>query len=218
MILSMEKIADTRKAYTKGALSSGDLAADPIIQFEQWYHDAEREAGISEPNAMSLATATRQGQPSVRMVLMKGFGKDGFIFYTNYTSRKSQEIINNPQAALNFWWQPLERQVRIEGNIEKTSEELSGSYFNSRPRGSQLSAWASPQSQEIKEHYLAEKRAEIEKKFADSDTIPLPPHWGGFLLQPAVIEFWQGRNDRYHDRFRYTKSDQVGWTVKRLAP
>lgn len=213
----MENLADTRKDYSKGSLNNGQLAVDPMIQFEQWYHDAERE-DIPEPNAMSLATATLEGQPSVRMVLMKGFDSDGFIFYTNYTSRKSQEIINNPQAALNFWWQPLERQVRIEGTIEKISEEFSSSYFNSRPRGSQLSAWASPQSQEIKEHYLPEKRKEIENQFKDVDTIPLPPHWGGFLLKPSVIEFWQGRSDRYHDRFRYTKSDEAGWTVMRLAP
>ena len=188
-----------------------------MIQFENWYHDAEK-ADIKEPNAMTLATANANGQPSARMVLLKGFGPKGFIFYSNYTSRKGQELMSNPQAALNFWWGELERQVRIEGEVSKISEDLSLSYFNSRPRGSQISAWASPQSQEIKEHYLTEKRKEIEERFGEVDPLPLPLHWGGDILRPAVIEFWQGRENRYHDRFKYTQSDDGQWRVNRLAP
>ena len=188
-----------------------------MIQFENWYHDAEK-ADIKEPNAMTLATANANGQPSARMVLLKGFGPKGFIFYSNYTSRKGQELMSNPQAALNFWWGELERQVRIEGEVSKISEDLSLSYFNSRPRGSQISAWASPQSQEIKEHYLTEKRKEIEERFGEVDPLPLPLHWGGYIIRPAVIEFWQGRENRYHDRFKYTQSDDGKWGVNRLAP
>ena len=213
----MENLADKRKSYNKSILTRDNLASDPMIQFENWYHDAEK-ADIKEPNAMTLATANANGQPSARMVLLKGFGPKGFIFYSNYTSRKGQELMSNPQAALNFWWGELERQVRIEGEVSKISEDLSLSYFNSRPRGSQISAWASPQSQEIKEHYLTEKRKEIEERFGEVDPLPLPLHWGGYIIRPAVIEFWQGRENRYHDRFKYTQSDDGKWGVNRLAP
>ena len=199
----MDNLADKRKSYEKGSLTLDSLASDPMIQFENWYHDAER-ANIIEPNAMTLSTASPQGMPSSRMVLLKGFGEEGFIFYSNYTSRKAQELVQNPFAALNFWWKELERQVRVEGTVVKISEDRSASYFNSRPRGSQLSAWASPQSQEIREHYLQSKRKEIETQFKDEDTIPLPPHWGGYLIEPSVFEFWQGKESRFHDRYRYT--------------
>lgn len=213
----MADLADKRKSYDKGSLCADDLSSDPIIQFERWYQDAEK-AGIDEPNAMTLATATANGQPSARIVLLKGFGQKGFAFYTNYTSRKGQELSANPQGALLFFWKELERQVRIEGEVVKTSEDESISYFHSRPRGSQLSAWASPQSQEIKEHYLKEKREEVVKRFDGVDPLPLPQHWGGYIVKPSVIEFWQGRENRYHDRIKFRLSDNGSWSCTRLAP
>lgn len=213
----MNNLGDKRENYSKGILTKENLALDPMIQFENWYHDAEEVESI-EPNAMNLSTANLDGRPSSRMVLLKGFGPKGFIFYTNYRSRKAQDLFSNPQASLSFWWPILERQVRIEGEVVKASEETSRSYFNSRPRGSQISAWASPQSQEIKEHYLDDKRKEIEDQFKDEDKLPLPPHWGGFILRPSTIEFWQGRSSRYHDRYRYSASDDGHWKINRLAP
>ena len=213
----MKDLADMRTSYEEGSLNQDNLAPDPMILFENWYHDAERK-GIPEPNAMTLATATAEGHPSARMVLLKGFSKEGFVFYSNYTSRKGQELATNPFAALNFWWKEMERQVRVEGSVVKTSEDQSTSYFNSRPRGSQLSAWASPQSQEIKEHYLTSKRTEVESQFEEETTIPLPPHWGGYVLKPSIIEFWQGRPDRFHDRYRYSLTDDGLWRIVRLAP
>lgn len=213
----MDNLADKRESYEQGSLTLDNLASDPMIQFENWYHDAEK-VNIIEPNAMTLSTASPQGMPSSRMVLLKGFGEEGFVFYSNYTSRKAQELIQNPFAAINFWWKELERQVRVEGTVVRISEERSASYFNSRPRGSQLSAWASPQSQEIREHYLESKRTEIEAQFKDVDTIPLPPHWGGYLIKPSVFEFWQGKESRFHDRYRYTHMDDSNWRIIRLAP
>jgi len=213
----MADLADSRKSYDKSSLEKENLSSDPIIQFERWYQDAERSK-VEEPNGMTLATANRDGQPSARIVLLKGFGPRGFVFYTNYTSQKGQELLMNPQAALVFWWKELERQVRIEGEVSKVSEDNSISYFHSRPRGSQISAWASPQSQEIKEHYLEDKRSEVESRFVDVDPLPLPHFWGGFLLRPYSIEFWQGRTNRYHDRFKYTLSDDNKWSIIRLAP
>lgn len=213
----MGDLSDTRESYDKDILTLEKLSTDPIIQFERWYQEAER-AGISEPNAMTLATADLNGQPSARTVLLKGFGPKGFAFYTNYTSQKAQEIASNPQGALLFFWKELQRQVRIEGEIVKASEDASISYFHSRPRGSQVSAWASPQSQEIKEHYLQEKREEVLKRFEGVDPIPLPHFWGGYIVKPAVLEFWQGRENRYHDRFKFRLSDDGKWTIVRLAP
>jgi len=213
----MAKLEDTRKSYEKGSLTREDLSTDPIIQFERWYQEAEK-AGIEEPNAMTLATANRDGQPSARIVLLKGFGQKGFAFYTNYASRKGQELITNPQAAMVFWWKELERQVRIEGEVVKASEDESISYFHSRPRGSQISAWASPQSQEIKDHYLDDKRKEVEERFDKVDPIPLPHFWGGFILKPYELEFWQGKKNRYHDRYKFRLSDDGNWTLVRLAP
>lgn len=213
----MAKLEDTRRSYEKGSLTREDLSSDPIIQFERWYQEAEK-SGIDEPNAMTLATANRDGQPSARIVLLKGFGQKGFAFYTNYASRKGQELITNPQAAMVFWWKELERQVRIEGEVVKASEDASISYFHSRPRGSQISAWASPQSQEIKDHYLDDKRKEVQERFEDIDPIPLPHFWGGFILKPFNLEFWQGKKNRYHDRYKFRLSDDGNWTLTRLAP
>lgn len=213
----MNNLADKRENYSKGILTKDDLAIDPVIQFENWYHDAEKNETI-EPNAMTLSTATLSGRPSSRMVLLKGFGPKGFIFYSNYRSKKAQELSINPQASLNFWWPNLQRQVRIIGEVHKAAEETSRSYFKSRPRCSQISAWASPQSQEIKEHYLDEKRKEVEDRFKDEEQLPLPPHWGGYVLMPSILEFWQGKSSRYHDRYRYSLSDDGHWKINRLAP
>jgi pyridoxamine 5'-phosphate oxidase len=213
----MNNLGDVRENYTKSELSKEDLAIDPIVQFERWYQEVEKNK-IIEPNAMTLATVSASGQPSARTVLLKGFSKHGFIFYTNYTSKKAQEIINHPQVALLMWWKELERQVRIEGTAQKVSQEVSSSYFQSRPRASQISAWASPQSQEIKEGYLTTKREQVESEFADSEKIPCPHFWGGFIVKPSMIEFWQGRRNRYHDRYQYNLSDDNTWNAKRLAP
>jgi len=213
----MNDLGKVRKEYIKDSLFLGALSANPNIQFERWYQDAEK-AQIKEPNAMTLATVSETGQPSARIILLKGFDKRGFTFYTDYTSRKGQEISNNPQVALCILWKELERQVRIEGTAEKIDEESSAGYFQSRPRGSQISAWASPQSQEIKEDYLHEKRKLVESEMSEKDVIPLPPHWGGYIVKPSTFEFWQGRADRYHDRYRYVLSDDGNWKITRLAP
>ncbi len=213
----MGKLEDSRKSYEKDSLTRDELSSDPIIQFERWYQEAEK-VGIEEPNAMTLATSNREGKPSARIVLLKGFGPKGFVFYTNYASSKGQDLVQNPQAAVVFWWKEMERQIRIEGEVVKTKLDTSRGYFHSRPRGSQISAWASPQSQEIKEHYLSEKRAEVESRFSEVDPIPLPHYWGGFLLKPSTIEFWQGRKNRYHDRYKFRLSDDGTWSLARLAP
>jgi len=213
----MGKLEDSRKSYEKDSLTRDELSSDPIIQFERWYQEAEK-VGIEEPNAMTLATSNREGKPSARIVLLKGFGPKGFVFYTNYASSKGQDLVQNPQAAAVFWWKEMERQIRIEGEVVKTKLDTSRGYFHSRPRGSQISAWASPQSQEIKEHYLSEKRAEVESRFSEVDPIPLPHYWGGFLLKPSTIEFWQGRKNRYHDRYKFRLSDDGTWSLARLAP
>jgi len=198
-------------------LNFEDLAKDPIIQFERWYQDAEK-AKIEEPNGMTLATVGSNGQPSARIVLLKGFGQKGFAFYTNYNSRKGQELNENPQAALVFWYKELQRQIRITGTVEKLSYEASMSYFHSRPRGSQLSAIASPQSTIITKEELVKQRKDIEEKHKDDNPIPLPKFWGGYVLKPSVMEFWQGKDNRLHDRMKYTLSDDGQWGVVRLAP
>jgi len=213
----MNNLGDVRENYEKDELSKNELAIDPIVQFERWYQEVEKN-NIKEPNAMTLATIGSNGQPSARIVLLKGFSNKGFTFYTNYTSRKAQELIDNPQVALVLWWKEMERQVRIEGTAQKVSAEISNSYFQSRPRGSQISAWSSPQSQIIKEDYLEEKRNQVEKEYQGVDKIPLPHFWGGFIVNPSLIEFWQGRSNRYHDRFQYRLSDDSNWHVERLAP
>ncbi len=213
----MNNLGEVRETYKLSELNKEDLSADPISQFDQWYQDAEKSE-LKEPNAMTLATVGTNGQPSARIVLLKGFSSKGFIFYTNYTSRKGQEIIRHPQVSLVFWWKELERQVRIEGIATKVDQQTSSSYFNSRPRGSQISAWSSPQSQEIDEAYLDEKRKQVELQFKDQDQLPLPHFWGGFIVNPSMVEFWQGRDNRYHDRFKYRLSDDGHWTVTRLAP
>lgn len=212
----MSNLYQMRKEYAAGNLNEDEMSVDPIQEFELWM-DAAIKAGLSEPNAMTLATATADGKPSVRVVLLKEFNNDGFIFFTNYNSRKGKELRVNPFAAVLFDWHDIERQVRIEGMAEKLPEEESDEYFNSRPESAKIGAWASPQSRIIKNRDELEKlQEEIEDQF---DEIPVhrPGHWGGFLIRPVVIEFWQGRANRMHDRIVYYKTEE-GWTMHRLAP
>lgn len=207
---------DSRREYGKGALDESQVAEDPVGQFAAWFFRATH-SDILEPTAMTLATSTREGRPSSRIVLLKSFGPDGFVFFTDYRSRKSEELIDNPRAALLFHWDVLERQVRILGNVAKISREQSESYFRTRPAGSQLGAWASHQSHVLKNRgELEEKLREVTARFGD-DPVPLPEHWGGWAVVPYEFEFWQGRPDRLHDRIRYRRH-ATGWTIDRLSP
>jgi pyridoxamine 5'-phosphate oxidase len=197
--------------------SKSDVDPDPLRQFHLWFDQAVK-ANELDPDAMTLSTASSEGRVSSRIVLLKGCSERGFVFYTNYESRKSGELGENPWAALTFYWRVLHRQVRIEGRVEKVSLEESAEYFATRPRGSQLGAWASPQSQEISDRSELEKRvAELERRF-DDGPIPCPPNWGGFLLRPVSIEFWQGRENRLHDRVLYTRHADGDWRISQLAP
>lgn len=210
-------LENLRKDYRAEKLSETDVKSNPIEQFDHWFDEALK-SGIYEPNAMTLATASTDGKPAARIVLLKGFNQDGFVFYTNYLSRKGKELAKNPVVALVFFWPELERQVRIEGTIEKVSKETSEKYFQSRPKESQIGALASPQSQVIADRGLLEKNwKELEKKYADQE-IPKPSFWGGYLVKPQVIEFWQGRSSRLHDRIVYRKADKNNWKIVRLAP
>ncbi len=210
-------LENLRKDYRAEKLSETDVKSNPIEQFDHWFDEALK-SGIYEPNAMTLATASTDGKPAARIVLLKGFNQDGFVFYTNYLSRKGKELAKNPVVALVFFWPELERQVRIEGTIEKVSKETSEKYFQSRPKESQIGALASPQSQVIEDRNLLEKNwKELEKKYADQE-IPKPSFWGGYLVKPQVIEFWQGRSSRLHDRIVYRKADKNNWKIVRLAP
>jgi pyridoxamine 5'-phosphate oxidase len=205
-----------RREYTREALVEADVDADPVVQFGRWFGQAE-EAGLLEPHAMTLATATPDGRPSARMVLLRGFDERGFCFYTNYESRKAAELAANPRAALVFWWAELERQVRIEGTVTRTSRAESEAYFASRPPGSRLSAAASPQSRVIEDRAALERRvAELATAVPDGE-VPLPDFWGGYRLAHEVVEFWQGRPNRLHDRLRYRRAGD-GWRIERLAP
>ncbi len=205
-----------RHAYTDGGLLEGDLAAEPVAQFGRWLTQAQT-AGVHEPNAMVLTTVGPQGRPSARSVLLKAFDNRGFVFYTNYGSRKAAELAANPRVALLFPWYALHRQVIVEGAAERTSEAESDRYFATRPRGSQLGAWASPQSRTVvSREPLEQAYAEQVQRYEGRD-VPRPPHWGGFRVVPDVVEFWQGRPDRLHDRLRYVR-DGEGWRVERLAP
>ncbi|MBA3945334.1 MAG: pyridoxamine 5'-phosphate oxidase [Herpetosiphonaceae bacterium] len=210
-------IADLRKEYTQRGLTEADLAADPFSQFRIWL-DQALDAQLPEPTAMTLATATLAGVPSARMVLLKGFDANGFVFYTNYESRKGHELAVNPRAALTFYWSGLERQVRIEGEVKRVTAAESDAYFNSRPLGSRLGAWASPQSQVIADReLLAQRLAAYTTTYGDGP-VPRPAHWGGFRVVPHTIEFWQGRPSRLHDRLRYRRSQDSTWVTERLAP
>jgi pyridoxamine 5'-phosphate oxidase len=193
-----------------------DLDPDPRRQFERWYEEAGRV--VDFPEAVALATATSDGRPSVRMVLAKGFDERGFTFHTGHGSRKARELGENPRGAVLFHWQPLGRQVRIEGPVERVEERESESYFRTRPRDGQIAAWASAQSQPLDSRDELEARvAELEREFEGRE-VPLPPHWGGYRLEPETWEFWQHRDSRLHDRFRYCRQDSGGWTIERLGP
>ncbi|MBW4690424.1 MAG: pyridoxamine 5'-phosphate oxidase [Lyngbya sp. HA4199-MV5] len=214
--LTTQSIADLRQNYTLQALNEADVDPDPIKQFQQWLEEAIA-AQLPEPNAMTLATATREGIPSARIVLLKGLDDRGFVFYTNYDSRKGQELADNPHAALVFLWTVLERQVRVEGHVEKIAAVETDAYFQSRPLASRLGAWASEQSRVIPDREVLEQRfAELKATYAD-ESVPRPTHWGGYRVIPKQIEFWQGRTSRLHDRLRY-RLEQGPWLLERLAP
>jgi len=232
-------LGDFREDYRRGALDRAGLAGNPVAQFETWFREATgdraqsrwRKIGIAlyklwsallnhrpaDINAMTLATVDADGKPSTRTVLLKSVDERGFIFFTNYNSRKGRELAENPHAALTFFWSDLERQVCVAGTVTKLPAAESAAYFKSRPRGSQLAAWASDQSQAVPDRAALETQwSELEKKFPGE--IPLPPHWGGFILQPERIEFWQGRPSRLHDRFSYVRAADGAWKIERLAP
>lgn len=211
-----KEISNIRKDYMLHTFNEWDAAADAIEQFTRWWNEA-LNSEIDEANAMTLATATKNGMPSARIVLLKGFDKNGFVFFSNYKSHKAKELDENPHAALTFFWKELERQVRIEGVVEKVTEQESNEYFFSRPEGSRIGAWASPQSEVIENRQLLDDNVQKFSALFRSN-IPRPPHWGGYRVIPAVIEFWQGRSNRLHDRLRYTRSENSNWKVERLAP
>ncbi len=211
-----KEIANLRNEYSKAALDIHETTDNPVEQFRNWFDEA-RKALIPEPSAMTVSTASPEGRPSARVLLLKDITEQGFVFFTNYNSRKGKEIENNPFASLTFFWPELERQVRIEGKLEKVAPEVSDNYFNSRPRGSRIGAWASPQSEEIPDRDTLEIREkELKEKF-EGQEIPRPEHWGGYELIPDRLEFWQGRESRLHDRIVYRKTGS-GWSRKRIAP
>jgi pyridoxamine 5'-phosphate oxidase len=209
--------AASRYEHIGKGLRRSDLNPDPIKQFANWFTTAI-ETGIRDVNAMSLATAGQDAKPSVRIVLLKSFDEDGFVFFTNYESEKGKQLEANPYAALGFYWIELDRQIRISGKVDKTSRKESQTYFHSRPVGSQLSAWASRQSAVLDGRRVLDARMEeMNERFAGKP-VPLPPHWGGYRLKPDNMEFWQGRSNRLHDRFRYTRQSDGSWLIERLAP
>jgi len=210
-------ISGIRREHALRGLSEAEADPDPFRQFDAWLDDVFK-ANLPDPNAMTLATIGADGQPAARIVLLKGFSRDGFVFHTNYESRKGRELAENPYAAACFWWSELDRQVRIEGTAERLSDEESDAYFETRPRESQLAAWTSKQSRTLKD------RRELEQRFTDvtsrykDKSVPRPPHWGGFRIRPTVIEFWQGRRQRLHDRLRYWQDGEGKWVRERLSP
>ncbi len=209
--------SNLRKEYRRDRLRKANAAADPLAQFDEWLQEAT-ESQLLEPNAMTLATASADGCPSARMVLLKGFDARGFAFFTNFESRKGQELAENPVASLVFWWDILERQIRIEGQVERLSDEESDEYYNSRPLGSRLGAWVSAQSQVIDSRAVLEANlVELQQRHADQAP-PRPPFWGGYRVVPEAIEFWQGGPNRLHDRLRYTRQGDDAWTIERLSP
>lgn len=210
-------IADIRKDYVLNSLSEDDVAKDPIAQFTRWWKEAEASS-IDEVNAMTLSTIGTNGWPEARTLLLKGYDEAGFVFFTNYNSAKSQQLENNPNCSLLFFWKELERQVRINGIAEKISTKESIDYFNSRPEGSKIGAWASPQSMVVAGKAWLKETFEFYKERFSHGEIPKPPHWGGYRIKVIRAEFWQGRPSRMHDRICYTKSENEGWKIERLAP
>ncbi|MCD8504765.1 MAG: pyridoxamine 5'-phosphate oxidase [Burkholderiaceae bacterium] len=208
-------VADIRQNYEKGELLESQAKESPFDQFDIWLNEAIA-LPVAEPTAMTLATADASGKPTARIVLLKGFDTRGFVFYTNYESRKGKELALQTQATLLFFWQPLERQVRIEGIVEKVSPDESDEYYQSRPLGSRLGAWASAQSQPVTIEALKAKVEEVEQKFGDNP--PRPPHWGGYRVRPSYFEFWQGRPSRLHDRLTYQQNTDGEWIIERLSP
>lgn len=213
----MKNIADLRQEYSAATLNIEDTAADPIEQFSRWFEEA-LQSEVKEPNAFTLATINAEGRPRARIVLLKDFDPEGFVFYTNYSSAKAEDLQAHPYAAMNFFWHDLERQVRIEGKIKKVSAETSRAYFQSRPKTSQIGAWASPQSQIIPNRAVLETAMErLSTEYVNETVLPLPPHWGGYVIQPDLVEFWQGRRSRLHDRVRY-RLVEGNWKKELLAP
>jgi pyridoxamine 5'-phosphate oxidase len=210
------EVAALREEYTRTGLAEADVAPDPVVQFRTWFRDA-LAADLHEPNAMILATATADGKPSARTVLVKGYDERGFVFYTNFEGRKARELETNPQCALLFYWGELERQVRIEGRASRVSGEESDAYFTSRPRGSRLGAWASEQSRPVQGRSVLEERVRALEAKYEGREIPRPPFWGGYRVEPDTIEFWQGRENRLHDRLVYLRNEG-GWKIVRLQP
>jgi len=210
-------ISGIRKEYSLRGFTEAEADPDPLKQFDAWFDEAVR-CGLSEPNAMALATAGADGRPAVRMVLLKGFDSRGFVFYTNYESRKGRELTANAHAAACFWWDDVERQVRIEGTVEPITAEESDAYFQTRGRECQLAAWASKQSTVIASRAVLEHRLrELAARHGDQ-AVPRPPNWGGYCLCPGVVEFWQGRQQRLHDRVCYRRGDDGSWIIERLSP
>jgi pyridoxamine 5'-phosphate oxidase len=212
----VDHVARLRTEYTRAGLAEVDAAPDPLAQFRAWFEEA-LAADLHEPNAMVLATATPDGKPSARVVLLKGFDERGFVFYTNYEGRKGREIGRNPHAALVFYWGELERQVRIEGRVGRVSERESDAYYASRPRGSRLGAWASEQSRVVGGREVLEGRIRDLEAEYEGREVPRPAFWGGYRVEPEVVEFWQGRESRLHDRISYRRGDG-GWEIERLQP
>lgn len=214
----MKDLSDYRKSYEKSELLETNIPEDPINLFNRWFHEVEDFGGVDEVNAMTVSTIGLDGYPKSRVVLLKKFNEEGFVFYTNYNSEKGKAILNNPNICLSFFWHSMERQVIIKGVAEKTSSIISDNYFSSRPKGSQLGALVSAQSEIIpNREYLEENLKQLEKEYEGKE-VPRPDFWGGFLVQPVEVEFWQGRPNRLHDRIRYKLSENYYWKIERLSP
>ncbi len=213
-----ETLAALRREYGDAGLDTPDLAPDPVAMFRRWLDDTI-DSGLHEPNAMVVTTVSAESRPSARLVLLKGLDERGFVFYTNYDSRKGHDIEANPAVSLLFPWHDLQRQVRVDGFATRVSQAESEAYFAARPRGSQLGAWASPQSEEVASRAELDLLYDgVESRFGDQEEVSLPPQWGGFRVRPEVVEFWQGRKGRMHDRMVYRRADEDSWSVVRLAP